>query len=64
MELELRLSTSYVFSKHGYWKYRLIDHDKIELSNLNRQILYTSKDVGKYKVTQAKKVSGSNKQKN
>ena len=36
----------------------LIDHDKIELSNLNRQILYTSRDVGKYKVTQAKKFLG------
>src|SRR6056300_1506181 len=33
----------------------LIDHDKIELSNLNRQILYASKDLGKYKVIQAKK---------
>jgi molybdopterin/thiamine biosynthesis adenylyltransferase len=36
----------------------LIDHDKIELSNLNRQILYTSKDLGKYKVIQAKKFLG------
>ena len=36
----------------------LIDHDKIELSNLNRQILYTSKDLSKYKVIQAKKFLG------
>ena len=27
-----------------------IDHDKIDISNLQRQILYTSKDIGKYKV--------------
>ena len=33
----------------------LIDHDKIDLSNLNRQILFNTKDVGKYKVKEAKK---------
>ena len=27
-----------------------IDHDKVDISNLQRQILYTSKDVGKFKV--------------
>jgi len=32
----------------------LIDKEKIELSNLNRQILYWTKDVGKYKVNSAK----------
>ena len=31
-----------------------MDHDKIELSNLNRQILFNSSDLGKYKVVQAK----------
>jgi len=34
----------------------IIDHDKVELSNLNRQILFNDKDIGKYKVNQAKKV--------
>lgn len=34
----------------------IIDHDKIELTNLNRQVLFTSKDLGKYKVDQARKV--------
>ncbi len=33
----------------------LIDNDKVDISNLNRQILFNSKDVGKYKVVQAKK---------
>ena len=33
----------------------LVDNDKVELSNLNRQILFDSKDIGKYKVKQAKK---------
>ena len=33
----------------------IIDHDKVDLSNLNRQILFNTKDIGKFKVTQAKK---------
>ncbi|MEM1575469.1 MAG: HesA/MoeB/ThiF family protein [Nitrososphaerota archaeon] len=32
----------------------LIDKEKVELSNLNRQILYWTKDIGKYKVESAK----------
>ncbi len=32
----------------------IVDHDKIELSNLNRQVLFSSSDLGKYKVYQAK----------
>ena len=34
----------------------IIDNDKVEESNLNRQILFTQKDIGKFKVLQAKKV--------
>ena len=33
----------------------VIDYDKISLSNIHRQTLYTSKDVGKYKVKVIKK---------
>ena len=32
----------------------IIDHDKVELSNLNRQILFDTADLGKYKAIQAK----------
>ena len=33
----------------------IVDHDKVELSNLNRQTLFNSSDIGKFKVAQAKK---------
>ena len=32
----------------------IVDHDKVELSNLNRQIIYNINDIGKYKVDVAK----------
>ena len=32
----------------------IVDHDKVELGNLNRQILFDASDLGKYKVNQAK----------
>ena len=32
----------------------IVDHDKIELGNLNRQVLFSTSDLGKYKVNQAK----------
>ena len=34
----------------------LIDDDRVDLSNLNRQIIFNSTDIGKLKVAQAKKV--------
>ena len=33
----------------------IADHDKVSMSNLNRQILFNTKDIGKLKVIQAKK---------
>ena len=33
----------------------IVDPDKVELSNLNRQILFNNSDLNKYKVLQAKK---------
>ena len=33
----------------------LIDNDKVDITNLNRQILFNTGDIGKYKVVQAKK---------
>ena len=33
----------------------MVDDDKVELSNLNRQIIYNVNDIGKYKVDVAKK---------
>ena len=32
----------------------IVDYDKVELGNLNRQILFNTSDVGKFKVNQAK----------
>lgn len=39
----------YYLAAAGVGKIKIIDFDKIELSNLNRQILYTTDDIGKYK---------------
>ena len=33
----------------------IVDHDKVDFSNLNRQILFNTNDIGKFKVIQAKK---------
>ena len=33
----------------------IADHDKVSMSNLNRQTLFNTKDIGKLKVIQAKK---------
>ena len=33
----------------------IVDHDIVDFSNLNRQVLFNPKDIGKFKVVQAKK---------
>ena len=38
----------------GFLHFLLIDFDKVDPSNLNRQILYTKKDIGRNKVESAK----------
>ncbi len=37
----------------GVGTIRIVDHDRVELSNLNRQILHWDKDIGKSKVDSA-----------
>ena len=41
-------------ARTGFKHFLVIDFDKVDPSNLNRQILYTSKDVGRLKVEAAK----------
>ena len=41
-------------ARSGFTKFIIIDSDKVDVSNLNRQVLFTSEDVGKNKVEQAK----------
>ena len=41
-------------ARTGFQHFLLIDFDKVDPSNLNRQILYTQKDIGRNKVDAAK----------
>ncbi len=34
----------------------IVDHDKVDITNLNRQVLFSSKDIGKFKAKQAEKI--------
>ena len=43
-------------SNLGIGNIGIVDHDKVDFSNLNRQILFSAKDIGKLKVVQAKKI--------
>ncbi|MEM2915737.1 MAG: HesA/MoeB/ThiF family protein [Candidatus Bathyarchaeia archaeon] len=53
--------SSLYLASSGIGKLVLIDKDKINLSDLNRQILYSQKDVGRFKVEVAKeKISSLN----
>ena len=41
-------------ARTGFQHFIIVDFDKVDPSNLNRQILYTSKDIGREKVEAAK----------
>ena len=41
-------------ARTGFKRFVLVDFDKVDPSNLNRQILYTAKDIGQLKVETAK----------
>ncbi|MDC2995962.1 HesA/MoeB/ThiF family protein [Candidatus Pelagibacter sp.] len=43
-------------SRAGVGKIGIIDFDKVDVSNIHRQSIYTLKDVGKYKVEVLKKI--------
>jgi adenylyltransferase/sulfurtransferase len=45
----------YYLAAAGIGKIKIIDFDRVELSNLNRQILYTTEDIGEYKAVAAAK---------
>ena len=42
-------------SRAGIGNIGVIDHDKVSISNIHRQSLYDSKDIGKFKVDVVKK---------
>jgi len=42
-------------SASGVGTIGIVDYDKVEISNLNRQMLFSQNDLGKFKVDQAKK---------
>ncbi len=44
-----------LLTRSGVGQIGVVDYDKISLSNIQRQTLYTTKDVGKYKVKVLKK---------
>ncbi|RLG01787.1 MAG: adenylyltransferase [Thaumarchaeota archaeon] len=46
-------AAAYYLVAAGVGKVKLVDEGRIELSNLNRQILYSTNDLGKLKVTVA-----------
>ena len=41
-------------ARSGFKKFVLIDSDQVDVSNLNRQVLFTNEDIGKDKVLAAK----------
>ena len=51
-----------LLSRAGIGEIGMMDHDKVSISNLHRQVMFTSNDVGKYKFNiLKKKISKINK---
>ena len=51
-----------LLSRAGIGEIGIMDHDKVSISNIHRQVMFTSDDVGKYKVSiLKKKISKINK---
>ena len=51
-----------LLSRAGIGEIGMMDHDKVSISNIHRQVMFTSYDVGKYKVSiLKKKISKINK---
>ena len=51
-----------LLSRAGIGEIGMMDHDKVSISNIHRQVMFTSDDVGKYKVSiLKKKISKINK---
>ena len=48
-------STSLYLASAGVGHITIVDNDRVELSNLNRQVLHWDKDIGKRKVISAKR---------
>ena len=44
-----------LLSRAGIGEIGIMDHDKVSISNIHRQVMFTSDDVGKYKVSILKK---------
>jgi adenylyltransferase/sulfurtransferase len=47
------IDLSYYLTAAGVGRIRIVDRDRVELSNLNRQILHTTGDLGEPKVLSA-----------
>jgi len=45
--------SSYYMTAAGVGRIRLVDRDRVELSNLNRQIMHRTPDIGKWKTSSA-----------
>jgi molybdopterin/thiamine biosynthesis adenylyltransferase len=57
----LGCSASLYLAAAGIGRMRIVDHGEVQLSNLNRQILYTDHDIGGQKVAAlAKRIEGLN----